>query len=217
MGHKKKGKKKDDDDYQYETDNDDDEKPKQPTKRDTSVSNAATIDTSSKDEEHDITMLLLSLAAGPGPPTNMQPAAITAATRTDAHPAAPLETKPSPVEGASFVGSPSLQVPKVNATNFAERSDYLRSLFASGSTRSIKKRKPVALEVRAQLKGTRKVGTHPASEKQQMDEKVRKQFKLSLKHDEKLMNMMTPISKMDDFTADSWSNEELKQVCKQQS
>jgi hypothetical protein len=112
-------------------------------------------------------------------------------------------TMPPPASRAATNGNPNA---------FTSRSEYLSSIFRKGTAKKGNNNKPVPKLMRANVKGTRKVGTHPASEKQQMDEKVRMQYKLSLKHDEKLMNMTTPISKMDNFVAQSYTDDELKMV-----
>ena len=61
----------------------------------------------------------------------------------------------------------------------------------------------------------RLVGQYPATERQQMDDKVRKQFALSLKHDCKLMPMMTPISRTDGFLETAAGRPDLDSIAQE--
>jgi len=94
-------------------------------------------------------------------------------------------------------------------------SDYFMAMFPDGSTH---KKPEDTTNPNAGTRATEKkrlVGQHPATERQQMDDKVRKQFALSCKHDVKLMPMMTPISKMDGFLETAAERSDLESIAQE--
>jgi len=130
-----------------------------------------------------------------------QPAAKT--TEKDASVSTPTEvdTKPPPKQDNKPPAKQNFKQPpaKQDHKKFDSSSEFLMALFPD----QVAHRKPEDNE--NPNKGTgatekkRLVGQHPATERQQMDDKVCKQFALSLKHYCKLMLMMTPISCTDGF------------------
>jgi len=132
---------------------------------------------------------------------------------------ADTEEETSPEAGgtskaASASASASIAT-KPHRSDFDSNSEYLSSLFGGTGKKAGPKPAPEQLGKRAPKAGKRLVGTHPGSNKQLIDDSTRKQFKLSLKHDHKLMPMMTPISKADGFNPapGKYTIEELEEVC----
>jgi len=130
---------------------------------------------------------------------------------------ADTEEEPSPKAGStskSASASASIET-KPHRSVFGSNNEYLSSLFGGTGKKAGPKPPPAQLGKRAPKAGKRLVGTHPGSNKQLIDDSTRKQFKLSLKHDHKLMPMMTPISKADGFNPSSgkYTVEELKEAC----
>ncbi len=94
-------------------------------------------------------------------------------------------------------------------------SEYFMAMFPGGSTH---KKPEGTTNPNAGTRATEKkrlVGQHPGTERQQMDDKVRKQFALTCKHDVKLMPMMTPISKMDGFLETAATRSDLESVAEE--
>jgi len=129
----------------------------------------------------------------PAAKTTEEDAPVSTPTEVDTKPPAKQDNKPPAKQ--NFKQPPA----KPDRKQFDSNSDFLTTLFPD----QVAHRKPEESE--NPNKGTRAtekkrlVGQHPATERQQMDDKVCKQFALSLKHDCKLMPMMTPISRTDGF------------------
>ena len=134
-------------------------------------------------------------------------------------PSTPKKEAAKPTQPAASLPPPkdNKQHMKKHVRNqFDSNSEFLGAIFPPGESR--KRKIEDSSNPRKGQRATEKkrdIGQHPASEKQQMDDKARKQFKLSLKHDSKLMPMMTPISRMDDFFENAAGRSDLTQIAQE--
>jgi len=145
----------------------------------------------------------------PAAKTTEEDAPVSTPTEVDTKPPVKQDNKPPAKQ--NFKQPPA----KPDRKQFDSNSEFLMAMFPD----QVAHRKPEDNE--NPNKGTRAtekkrlVGQHPATERQQMDDKVRKQFALSLKHDCKLMPMMTPISRTDGFLDTAAGQTDLESIAQE--
>jgi len=145
----------------------------------------------------------------PAAKTTKKDASVSTPTEVDTKP--PIKQDNKPPAKQNFKQPPA----KPDRKQFDSNSEFLMAMFPD----QVAHRKPEDNE--NPNKGTRAtekkrlVGQHPATEQQQMDDKVCKQFALSLKHVCKLMPMMTPISRTDGFLDTAAGRTDLESIAQE--